>query len=384
MPKISIVIPIYNTSEYLRECLKCVVNQTLEDIEIILVDDGSTDNSADICREYMEKDSRVKLIQQENAGAAAARRTGTMAATSPYIGFVDSDDTIEPDMYETLLEHMGDCDLVTSMVRRDDGSLWKDYLPTGAYSSSEEMQYIIDNMLVIGNSLTRGICGSMVCKLFKTNIARTVFDSVDLKIHSGEDTEFILRYILKCKSICITDLCKYYYRNRNGSLVHSIHHDYLINLNLMYLSLREAFIGHYCEKRLLEQLQILISKYIRNQVNSRMGFTKKAKMLKYINPFGNQIIGKKVALYGAGVVGEDYFIEMSRMGNEPVIWVDKQWENYQEEYSVRPVDELKEVIYDILVIAVRDRELAEEIKCDLLLKGFKEDKIVWKEPIKVV
>lgn len=384
MSKVSIVIPIYNTSEYLRECLDSVVNQTLKDIEIILVDDGSTDGSVDICREYMACDSRIKLIEKENGGAAAARRMGAMVATSPYIGFVDSDDMIEADMYETLLEYMGDCDLVTSAVYKENGTLWKDYLPTGIYSTSKEMQYVIENMLVIGNSLTRGICGSMVCKMFKTDLSKKVFNSVNLKIYSSEDTEFIYKYILYCNSIRITDICKYKYRNRGGSLVHSVHHDYLININLLYLSLREAFIGHQYEERLLEQLQMLVIRYVRGQLTNRMGFSQKARILKYMNPLIHDIAGKRVALYGAGKVGKDYYLHMVRMDNEPVIWVDQQYEKYEKKHPVRSVEELEGTEHDILMIAVKDGELAERIKGELLLKGIRANKILWKEPIKVV
>lgn len=384
MPKISIIIPVYNTSEYLRECLDSVINQTLEDIEIILVDDGSTDTSIDICKEYAADDSRIKIIQQKNGGAAAARRKGAITATSPYIGFVDSDDTIETDMYETLLNHMKDCDLVTSAGRKDSGIILKDYLPTGIYRSPKEMQYVIDNMLVIENSFTRGVSGYIWSKLFRTDLVKKVFDSVELKIYSGEDTEFVYRYILYCDSICITDFCKYHYRNRNGSLVHSVHHDYLINLNLMYLSLREAFIGHDREDRLLEQLQTLIMKYILGEMPTRMGFTNKAKLFKFINPIVHEISGKRIALYGAGIVGEDYYLHMQRMGKEPVVWVDKQYERYQEKYPVKSVEILESASYDLLLIAVKDKEVADKIKEELISGGIEEDKIVWKEPIMVI
>ncbi len=384
MSKVSIVIPIYNTSEYLRECLDSVVNQTLKDIEIILVDDGSTDNSVDICREYMAIDSRIQLIEQENGGAAAARLTGAMAANSPYIGFVDSDDTIEADMYETLLDYMGDCDLVTSAGCKENGVFLQDYLTTGIYSSPEEMKYVIDNMLIIGNTFKRGISCYMWNKLFKTDLAKKVFGSINLKIYYSEDTDFVCRYILYCKSICITNVCKYHYRERNGSLVHSVHHNYLTNLNNIYLSLREVFIGHSYENRLMEQLQMFITKYLLQKVTTRMEFTTKAKFLKYINPLVHEISGKRIALYGAGVVGEDYYLYMSRMENEPVIWVDKQYEKYQEKYPVRSVAELGETEYDVLMIAVKDRELAENIKCELISRGIEEIKILWKEPIKIV
>jgi glycosyltransferase involved in cell wall biosynthesis len=100
MPKISIVIPVYNVEKYLRECLDSVVNQTLRDIEVIGVDDGSTDRSPEILDEYAKKDSRFTVIYQKNAGPATARNTGIAVSTSEYALFVDSDDWIKPDLCE--------------------------------------------------------------------------------------------------------------------------------------------------------------------------------------------------------------------------------------------------------------------------------------------
>ena len=103
MPKVSVIIPIYNTEKYLRKCLDSVCNQTLSDIEIICVNDCSTDNSLEILEEYASKDNRIKLIDfKENKGAAVARNAGIDEAKGEYIGFVDSDDFIDLDFYEKL------------------------------------------------------------------------------------------------------------------------------------------------------------------------------------------------------------------------------------------------------------------------------------------
>lgn len=104
MPKISIIIPVYNAEKELNKCIDSIICQTQQDIEIILVDDGSTDGSLSICQEYAEDDCRVKVIHQKNAGVSAARNTGIGMATGRYIGFVDSDDWIEPDMFKRLLQ----------------------------------------------------------------------------------------------------------------------------------------------------------------------------------------------------------------------------------------------------------------------------------------
>lgn len=103
---ISIIVPVYNREKYLRDCLESIVNQTHRELEIILVNDGSTDSSLNICYEYAEKDSRIKVIDQKNAGPSAARNAGIAASKGEYIGFVDSDDTIAPEMYELLLNNL--------------------------------------------------------------------------------------------------------------------------------------------------------------------------------------------------------------------------------------------------------------------------------------
>ena len=101
-PFISIIIPVYRVEKYLRACVDSVLAQTYKNLEIILVDDGSPDNCGQICEEYAAKDGRVRVIHQTNQGVAAARNSGLEIATGEYIGFVDSDDYIDSDMYEYL------------------------------------------------------------------------------------------------------------------------------------------------------------------------------------------------------------------------------------------------------------------------------------------
>lgn len=105
MPKVSVIIPVYNVEKYLKQCLDSVVNQTLQDIEIICVNDGSTDNSLKILEEYAQKDNRIIIISQENQGQSVARNIALEKATGEYVGFVDSDDYIDSNFYEELYRH---------------------------------------------------------------------------------------------------------------------------------------------------------------------------------------------------------------------------------------------------------------------------------------
>jgi glycosyltransferase involved in cell wall biosynthesis len=113
-PLISIIVPVYKVEKFLSKCVDSILNQTYRNIEIILIDDGSPDNSPAICDEYAEKDNRIKVIHQRNAGLAGARNAGLAICRGEYIAFVDSDDYIEPNMMEAMLNAAvnNDCDIV--------------------------------------------------------------------------------------------------------------------------------------------------------------------------------------------------------------------------------------------------------------------------------
>lgn len=125
-PKVSIIVPVYNVEKYIRRCIDSLKNQTLEDIEIILVDDSSTDSSLEICKKAAEEDSRIKVIHKVNEGAGLARNAALEIAEGEYIGFADSDDYIDKEMYKTLYEkaEQYNSDLVMSGVLFVDGNMF--------------------------------------------------------------------------------------------------------------------------------------------------------------------------------------------------------------------------------------------------------------------
>ena len=117
---ISVIVPVYNVEEYLEECLESIRQQTFTDIEVILVNDGSTDGSRKICEQYCEKDSRFRLINQENQGQSVARNRGVKESVGQYIMFVDSDDVINTSVLEVLLPYMKmDVDIVECRMTRN-------------------------------------------------------------------------------------------------------------------------------------------------------------------------------------------------------------------------------------------------------------------------
>lgn len=153
MPKVSIVVPVYNAVPFLSFCIDSILTQTIVDLEIILVDDGSTDDSPALCNKYAAKDSRIVCIHQKNAGAAAARNAGLSAATGEFIAFVDSDDWIDPDMYETMVgaAQERNCDLVICDCLKEYGNISRLYtheLPGGYYDRSTMISEYFSQLLM--------------------------------------------------------------------------------------------------------------------------------------------------------------------------------------------------------------------------------------------
>lgn len=151
MPMVSIIVPVHNTEKYLRSCVASIVAQTLKNIEIILVENASSDGSLALCHELAAEDDRIKVIHLDEGGLSLARNEGVKVASGDYIGFIDSDDTISPDMFETLYSHAleHDLDLVNSnFLRRYDAKPDRFVYPeTGEVKIMSNKEYIALNMM---------------------------------------------------------------------------------------------------------------------------------------------------------------------------------------------------------------------------------------------
>lgn len=143
MPKISIIVPIYNTEKYLQRCIDSILNQTFKDFELILVNDGSTDLSGKIIEDYARKDKRIKTLHIENSGQGAARNRGLDIATGDYIGFVDSDDWIHQDMYQVLYR---ECRNQNTQICQINHMNAKDFILDSPISRDYPREVILDIM----------------------------------------------------------------------------------------------------------------------------------------------------------------------------------------------------------------------------------------------
>lgn len=197
MPELSIIVPVYKVEKYLPKCIDSILAQTFRDFELILIDDGSPDNCGKICDDYAARDSRIRVIHQENAGVSAARNAGLDIACGTYLGFVDSDDWIEPEMYETMIATAKEkqVDVVVCGIKycEENGTFIRSDLSDMAYISGEELLCSIYGM---PNPLGGGCCN----KLFRRQpIAQCRFRS---GIAMAEDWLFLFDSFCNYQNCC--------------------------------------------------------------------------------------------------------------------------------------------------------------------------------------
>lgn len=224
MPKLSVVIPVYNAEEYLKQCIDSVLGQTFSDYELILVDDGSKDGSGYICDSYAQVDPRVTVVHTKNQGVVTARRTGVNLARGEYIACVDSDDWLDPDFYRSLFELSGGSDvdiLICSRVVRGDKCVETTALSPGYYDIKAMEDTVFPQMMYDLNVGRYYITPSLWDKLFRTELLRKVYENVHTNVTLGEDAACTYPCLIRAHSIYILDnrSC-YHYREGHFSMVH--------------------------------------------------------------------------------------------------------------------------------------------------------------------
>ncbi len=206
---ISVIIPVYNVADYLPQCMDSLLGQDYEKLEVILIDDGSRDDSGIICDSYAARDSRVTVIHQKNGGAAAAKNAGLRAARGEYLSFVDSDDYLEPNVYGAMLSLLKaeDADVAVFAFRDVFRSHTEDQIPHPGLRECSGQEYLVE--------FTRNwTCALLWNKLYK----RSLFDGIFFEEgHKIDDEYFTYQGIMNAKKVVCDDRVIYNYRRRASS-----------------------------------------------------------------------------------------------------------------------------------------------------------------------
>jgi glycosyltransferase involved in cell wall biosynthesis len=206
---ISVIVPVFNVEEYLPKCLDSILCQTYKNLEIIIVNDGSTDNSAQICEEHARRDSRIKIIHKKNGGLSSARNAGLDIATGEYIGFVDSDDFIEKNMYE---------DMLNEMLKYSANLVICNYFPGGEIKYPCEKSMLANVDIIFRLYLKDCVQAFAWNKLYSKKIFNEIRYTEGILF---EDMDIFLPTLEKAKKIILLNNKLYHYIKRENSIVHS-------------------------------------------------------------------------------------------------------------------------------------------------------------------
>lgn len=295
MEKVSIIVPIYNPGKKLNKCIKSILNQTYKDFELILVNDGSTDDSLNICKKYAYKDSRIIIINQNNQGAVKARKAGINNALGKYITFVDADDWLPEDALQILINDIekNNADIV---VGNSTKVLYKGMLikrKNNSYFFEKDQLYVgkdIKDILVEAYLYGHPFPASLYAKLYKRDLFENT-GNLNKKIHFlGEDLFLNIEIFLKASKVSVVNKSVYFYRMGGGTSKYMPYHfediitgyeiqkqvieDYFVHkreyeyngisimlLNSFKTSLSNLFLSNFSKDEMIDK----ISSYIKNK-----------------------------------------------------------------------------------------------------------------------
>lgn len=231
---ISFIIPVYNCEGYLNECLDSIINQNYQYIEIIIINDASTDNSLNICNKYAQKDNRVKLItNKRNLGVSATRNIGIEKSTGDVIIFIDSDDYIEKDYIQKIITLIGKYDLLCYGYN----CLYKNTKIPILLNKKINNKDVFENKVMIGNE----IAGYLWNKVFKSDIVKSNNIKFNENIHYCEDLLFVSQYLKYSNSVYYFNDCLYNYRMRKNSASYNFFNKKNSSILYSYLFLIEKY-----------------------------------------------------------------------------------------------------------------------------------------------
>lgn len=382
-PLVSIVVAIYNVEAYLDRCLESAVNQSYEMTEIILVDDGSTDLSGEICDTYAEKSTRIKVVHKKNGGLVSARKAGIAKAEGKYIGFLDGDDYIDRDMVKELVENIEetDADFVHSgycVCGRKISCF--DNIVTRLDCNEDKEEFIRKYVLAENNTVSP----SIVTKLFKADLIKKCYNLVPDTQEVGEDLINLMECIMQSNKISFLNAANYHYMIRQGSLTNLEGIESLMWQSGLYLAIKDILLRYGCYEQVKKYLDCYFVGTIWQSLEKK--FESQFLMTRYLFRNIELVANKKIVLYGAGNVGRDYYTQLSCCANCVIVaWIDNNYQNINYDNYMKVVgrESLKFLEYDYVVIAVMHQEQAEEIKATLERENVDSKKLLYSTPIDV-
>ncbi len=381
--KMSIIVPVFNTKQYLCRCFNSICGQTLKEIEIILVDDGSYDGSGEICDQYSAKDARIHVIHKKNEGLVSARQAGLAAAVGNYIGFVDSDDWIEPDMYQTLYEIAisNGADIVAEGIINDIGNkTWKSFnlLPKGKYETVKKREKMYRSMLSCSDFFCMGIQPYLCNKLIRRELALLYMNKIPWEIRVGEDAAAVYPILAQADTTVLTDMAHYHYCHRSTSMMsrNRREEEEYENVVLLEHFLKKSF----AEIGIYEVMREQLWRYTVNNIMTRAyGIFAETDKKSILFPFADISEDDSLIIYGAGAFGKAvYQYLMFKKGIKVKAWIDQRAAIYQNlGLDIKVLEDVDIGDTYKIIVAVLSKTAYENIRGELIRKGVESNQIKW-------
>lgn len=368
--KISVIITIYNMEQYLDKCIQSVLNQTYKNLEIILVNDGSTDKSFNICKKYAISDNRVVVVNKNNEGLVKARISGIMQAVGDYITFVDADDWLDSNAYQCVIDMSNKEDMISYGLIEDYNfkSVQKfDQIDERMYTRADIKNKILPNIFDARNFFTFNVLPNLVCKFIRREILCNCVNKVNSYVRMGEDLDFVVQSLRFAQTLRVIKISPYHYVQREKSLVRtSVGTESVIGLYNDLMSIEST------EDNANWQQQVCIYMSFILQL-------KKINMFIKNSSFFDKLKNKKIVVYGAGNYGCS-FIEaaVNELGVSIEAVADSNWKNidWKDEEVIAP-EKVMERDFDIIYIAILNERICQTVKSNLINMGIQEDKILY-------
>ncbi|WP_273037131.1 glycosyltransferase family 2 protein [Schwartzia succinivorans] len=379
---VSIVIPVYNLKTYLKKCIDSARNQSYRNVEIILVDDGSTDGSGSICDYYAGIDSRIRVIHKENGGLVSARKAGLAISKGKYIVPLDADDWIESDMLMSMINVMEKRDIDFAQC----GLMWEyfdgtridanDLLAEGEYDLTQKESTLYKNLFTKETDLTvNGIRLNICSCIFKRELMLKAQVLIDDDLANGEDDACFFAAMLQTEKFYKFEHAYYHSMVRGGSMSRSRQMFDMKQVFVIENIVRPVLKRH----KFAEVLEPMFNRYLFNLFNTySKWFWKHGYERLYLFDSAKLPPNSRIVIYGAGAVGQSYYLGLSDKYSVAA-WIDKK-KNFVHGKKIDRIEVLKNISYDHVVIAVKEKKTAEEIRQELIQLGVDAGQIVWEEP----
>jgi glycosyltransferase involved in cell wall biosynthesis len=375
---VSVVVPIYNSESFLDKCIQSIINQSYKNLEIILVNDGSTDTSKTICDRYADIDNRIKVINKSNNGLVSSRKTGLKSSTGDYILYIDGDDWIElelvKDYVDQIIKYKADV-VVSSHIVNLEGRIdkCKNYFLPGVYNKTKLKSIIYPKMLYTGKFSQFGIFSYSWGKLYRRELLFENQLRVDEDITIGEDALCLYPTLLDADVLVILDQPYYHYRQRADSLIKSLRTIDISKMQKVYSSLKNIFSNKGVLDIMIPQLQYyLLSLLIINTEGPNID------NITELYPF-NKIESKKgIVIYGGGTFGQHIYKKIINNKSHNILaWIDEKYEHYLKlDLPIKGFDKIKFIDYDAIIIALIDEDNSNQAVSKLLKYGVDKNKII--------